>query len=165
VVDGVEIKLPDDVPVNRAVVDRYLAHAKEVGLTPKQIQAEIDFQTQTARETMKAQPKAKSQQEIEAEQDAANVALLKADKEFGSKYDENMEIARRAAVKFGDKELLGRLRTSDPVLVRHFWKLGLADVEDSTRGAPNRNGIEDEQSTQQEHLKSRYPNSPTMFRA
>lgn len=161
VLDGTEIKLPEDVQVDRSAVDAYLAHAKEIGLNPKQVQAEIDFQVKQAREVLKRQAPQPTAQEL----DAANVARLKADKEFGAKYEENMEIARRAAMKFGDPELLEKLRTSDPVLVRHFYKLGKADAEDSTRGAPNRNGHEtqDSEKSQQDYFRQRYPRSPQMF--
>ena len=50
--DGQEIKLPTDVPVNRESVDEYLKHAQEIGLNANQVQAEINFQTKVAREAM-----------------------------------------------------------------------------------------------------------------
>jgi hypothetical protein len=160
------IKFADDVPVNKEVVARYLAHAKEIGLSPEQVQKEVDFQVLQYREAIKAQPKPKTDEEIRVEADTANVAKLKADKEFGGQnYDANMEVARRAAVKFGDPELLERLKTSDPVLVRHFWKLGKAEAEDTTRGAPNRSGNEtdDAERAQKDHLRQRFKNTPQMF--
>lgn len=160
----VEIKLPEDVKVNLDAVNAHLAHAKEIGLDAKQVQAQIDFQTKLARAEKAATPKVPTPEE----EDAANVAKLKADAVFGAKYDENMDIARRAAVKFGDKEVLAKLATSDPVLVRHFWKIGLADAEDKTLRAPNRNGVEgkDAEEDQQSHLKQRYnhPTSQSMFK-
>lgn len=163
--DGTEIKLPDDVPVNRAMVERYLAHAKEIGLNAKQVQAEIDFQTKQAREAFASQTKQPTAAEQHAAEDSANVAGLKADKEFGAAYDANMEISRRAAIKYADKEMLGKLTTSDPVLVRHFWKLGKLDADDTTRGAPNRNGEENANADKAaaDQMKSRYNNSPSMF--
>jgi len=161
--DGVEIKLPADFENNRAVVESYLAHAKEIGLSPKQVQAEIDFQAKRAREVMAAQPKPKTPVELQAEADAVNVGKLK--QEFGTKYDENMDVARRAAAKYGDPELLARLNTSDPVLVKHFLKIGKADAEDTTNKAPNRNGneTEDAEAEQAAYMKRRYPNTPSMF--
>jgi hypothetical protein len=163
VMDGTEIKLPEDVPVEKEVVAGYIAHAKEIGLSPKQVQAEIDFQAKQYREAVKRQAQQKTPEQIQQEADAANVAKLKT--EFGAQYDENMETARRAAMKYADPELLERLKTSDPVLVRHLLKLGKADAEDTTRGAPNRTGSEEEneEAKQQSYLKRRYPNSPTMF--
>lgn len=163
VLDGTEIKLPDDVQVDRAAVDAYLAHAKEIGLSPKQVQAEIDFQVKSAREALKKQAAA---QQSHAQIDAANVARLKADAEFGSKFDENMELARRAAAKFGDPELLERLKTSDPVLVKHFYKLGKADAEDRTRGGAPRSGHENDDAEQarEQNLRQRYNRSPQMFK-
>lgn len=160
--EGQEIKLPEDVPVNRDVVDRYLKHAKEVGLSAVQVQKEIDFNAQSYREAIKATPKQPTPQEV----DQANVALLKADKDFGGKYDENMEVARRAAVKHASPEMLERLKTSDPVLVKHFWDLGKKDGEDVTRGGPNRNGTEsgDQEKAIEDHLRARYPKTPQMFK-
>jgi hypothetical protein len=164
--DGVEVNLPKDVPVDKVAIDTYLAHAKDVGLSQKQVQAQIDFQAKRARAVLAAEPKPKTPEELRAEADAANVAKLKSDATFGAKYEENMEIARRAAVKFGDPELLERLKTSDPVLVRHLWKLGQADAEDSTKHGPNRSGKEtdDAQESEKTYLKQRFPNTPSMFK-
>lgn len=165
---GREIKLAKDVPVNAAVIEKYLAHAKTVGLSPEQVQAEIDFQSERYREAVAAAPKQKTPQEVQAEQDAANVAVLKADKNFGGTeeaFKANMEIARRAALKYGDAELMERLKTSDPVLVRHFLKLGKADAEDVTINGPNRTGVEGEQAEKgrQDALRKRFKNTPQMF--
>jgi hypothetical protein len=159
--EGQEIKLPQDLQVDREVLKSYLDHAKSIGLNPQQVQKELDFQFEGARQQMKRQ----QAQQTAQEQDAANVAKLKQDKEFGAKYEENMEIARRAAKEFADPELLERLKTSDPVLVKHFWKIGMRNAEDHTRGAPNRSGEEDGQAEQEQadYLKKRYPNSPEMF--
>lgn len=153
-----ELKLPEDVPVNRAAVEEYLAHAKEIGLSAAQVQREIDFNIKKYRE-MTAQQKPPTPQE----QDAANVAALK--QEFGAEYDKNIEIARKAAAKFGDPDLLALLKTSNPVLVKHFLKLGKADAEDTTpaRGEA-RTGIEEEVNDQETNLRARYPNSPSMFK-
>lgn len=171
----VEIKLPTDVKVNREAVDAYLAHAKDIGLSPQQVQAEIDFQTKRAREQETKQPakleppKASAPVDLAAE-DAANVSKLRADPEFGKAYEANMDLARRAALKWGDKDTLAKLATSDPVLVKHFWKLALADAEDTTHGSPNRNGHEsdpkeeDNDPRSESYLKRRYKNSPQMFR-
>lgn len=161
-VGDTEIKLPEDFQVDKALVEGYIAHAKEIGLNPKQVQAEIDFQFKRAREAAATQPKPKTPVELQAEADAVNVGKLK--QEFGTKYDENMDIARRAAGKYGDADLLSRLNTSDPVLVKHFLKIGKADAEDSTTRAPNRNGNEtaDAEQDQSEYYKKRFPNTPSM---
>lgn len=164
-----EIKLPDDVPVDKEAVAAYLAHAKEVGLSPEQVQSQIDWQTKVAREAAakEVKPKEAPKEILTAAQvDAENVAKLKGDKEFGGQnYEANMETARRAAVKFGDAEVLERLKTSDPVLVKTFWRLGKADAEDTTNHAPNRTGNEtdDAEKAQKDHLKARFNNSPQMF--
>jgi hypothetical protein len=165
-----EIKLPDDVPVNREAVAAYLSHAKENGLSAEQVQKQIDWQTKVAREES-----AKEAERVRAreaarptpqQEDAANIEKLKADKVFGGQnYEANMEIARQAAKKFGDPELLERLKTSDPVLIKHFWTLGKLDAEDTTLRAPNRTGNEtdDALKAEAEHQRARFPNSPQMF--
>lgn len=171
VYEGKEIKLAEDVPVNKEAVAAYLAHAKEIGLSPEQAQKEIDFQVKQYRDSVAKEPKPKTPEVIRAEQDAANVAVLKADKAFsgakGEKYGANMELARRAAVQYGDADLLERLKTSDPVLIRHFLKLGKANAEDTSEpgGAP-RSGIEGEEveKGRQAGLRARYRNTPQMFK-
>lgn len=172
VYEGQEVKLPDpgDVPLDMVRLGRYLALAKENGLTPKQVQAEIDFQVGDARSEIKRRQMEESNkptpQQIAIERDKVNVGILKADKEFGADFEKNFEMARQAAVKFGDPELLERLRTSDPVLVRHLWKIAKLDADDTTPSAPNRTGNEGdkEEKDQENYLKQRFPNSPTLFR-
>lgn len=162
--DGVEIKVPEDVPVDIEAVKAHIEHSKSIGLTPKQVQAQIDVRVEAARKAIAAQPKPKTQEQIDAENDAKNVALLKG--EFGEKYEENMEIARQAAVEFGDADLLKRLKSSDPVLVRHLLKIGLKNKEGTTpKGGQARTGNEeeDERKKHEASLKGRYNRSPQMF--
>jgi hypothetical protein len=166
----VEIKLPTDVQVNRDAVDRYLVHAKEVGLSAEQVQKQLDWQTEQARKVQEAQRGTQQPQKVPtpAEQDAANAKALK--EKWGEKYDENMERARQAAVKYAGTGMLERLKTSDPVLVQHFLSLAEKDGEDATRSAPNRSGdegkpdVETNEDPAESHLKKRYNNSPTMFK-
>jgi hypothetical protein len=49
VYEGQEIKLPEDVQVDAERVKSYLDHAKEIGLSPKQVQGEIEFQIRNVR--------------------------------------------------------------------------------------------------------------------
>lgn len=155
----VEIKLPTDVPVDRAALDTRLALAKELGLSAGQFQRQLDHEVEMARKYIASQ-----KQPTPQEQDAANVAKLKT--EFGGSYEANIEIARQAAAKFGDPDLLEKLKTSDPVLIRHFLKLGKADADDKTpnKGLPRNGNEEDEVAkSEEQRQKSRYPNSPEMF--
>lgn len=164
----VEIKLAADTPFNNEAVASYLEHAKTIGLTAQQVQGEIDFNVAQYRKQMAnlpGQPKPKTLTEIDAE----NVAILKQDPEFAKDFDKNMELARRAAVKWGEKDLIGRLTTSDPVLVKHLYKLGKADAEMPTaQGGLPRTGSEGEQTpeqvakTEEDYFSKRYPNSPSM---
>lgn len=164
VYEGVEVKLPADVPVNKEAVARYLADAKENGLSAVQVQRQIDWNAKEARAYIAAQPKPKSPEEIAKEQDVANVAKLKAD--FGQNYDENMEIARQAAVQFADADLLAQMKTSNPVLVKHFLKLGkLNGIKPTPQEGLPRNGNEtsDAEKSQDQQYRDRYKNTPGMF--
>lgn len=155
----VEIKLPTDLPVDRAQLDSRLSLAKELGLSAEQFQRQLDHEVDLARKYAVSQ-KAPTPQE----QDAANVAKLKT--EFGESYDANIEIARQAAAKFGDPDLLEKLKTSDPVLIRHFLKLGKADADATTpNGGTPRNGNEtdEEAKSEEQRQKARFPKSPQMF--
>lgn len=154
--EGVEIKLPTDVPVNTELVNEYLKFAKENGLSPKVVQAQIDWQTNQARTYAKTQ---KTPEAVMAEQDATNVGVLK--KEFGAKYDENMETARQAAKEFAGPEILERLKTSDPVLVRHFLQLGKKNAEDTTKHGAARTGDETAEADKaaRDAQRARYPNT------
>lgn len=159
VFDGKEIQLPTDVPINKEVVAAYLTHAKENGFSVAQVQADINFQAKQYREAQ-----AKNAPPTPQEQDAANVAKLKT--EFGASYDANIEIARQAAAKFADPDLLEKLKTSDPVLIRHFLKLGKADADATTpNGGTPRNGNEtdEEAKSEEQRQKARFPKSPQMF--
>lgn len=157
----VEIKLPEDVPVNKETIDAYLVHAKEVGLSAAQVQAEIDFQSKSYRAAV-----AKQAPLTQAQQDAANVEALKRD--FGASYEANMATARGAFDKIKDRhpELEAKLKTSDPAYVKLLLELGNADRDDSTpnRGAP-RNGTETDAAEKdaEKRLQERFNNSPQLF--
>lgn len=148
--DELGVAWPKDVPVNVEAASKYL---KDLGVSKEQAQKLVDFEADRYRAATKA----------EATADAANVAALKADKEFGAKYDENMEIARKAVLKHGSPELTERLKHSDPVLVKFLWKVGQADGEDRTSRAPGGGASEDAAEAEAKHFRDRYPNSPSMF--
>lgn len=157
----VEIKLPEDVPVNKETIDAYLVHAAKHGLSAAQVQAEIDFQADNHRAAV-----ARQKPPTPAEQDAANVALLK--KDFGNDYDANMATARGAFDKIKDRhpELADKLKTSDPAYVKLLLELGNADKDDITPNTgSSRNGNETDAAEKDADakLRERYNNSPQMF--
>lgn len=171
-----EIKLPEDVPLNEQAVGTYFDHWKEVGFSPEQVQREVDFMADRARAEKKAieekARKAETPLERAKREDAENVAALKADPEFGKDFDKNMEIARRAAAKYFTKDVLARMLTSDPLLIKQAWNLGKLDKEDRTaEGGQARTGEEGEQAKKEQEakdprgpsqLRKRYSNSPGM---
>lgn len=157
----IEIKLPTDVPVDRAALDSRLALAQELGLTAAQFQRQLDHEVKVAREFY-----AKQKTPTLAEQDAANVETLK--KDFGADYEANMATARAAfdKIKTRHPELEAKLKTSDPAYVKLLLELGNADKDDTTpnRGDP-RNGNETDAAEKdaEARLRSRYNNSPQLF--
>lgn len=169
----VDIKLPTDVEINADAIKPHFDHWAEMGHSPEQVQKEVDFMAKTVREEKKKREEISRKQETPAElakrEDAANVGVLKADPEFGKDFDKNMEISRRAALRHGNKDMLARMATSDPVLVKHFWDLGKLDTEDHTiRGLP-RTGDEEREKLGNDPksepvLKKRFPNTPQMFK-
>lgn len=162
--EGTEVKIPADVPVDGESLKSRLANWKVLGFSPAQVQGQIDFEVQQYKAHVAALPKPKAPEEVAKEQDAANVAKLKAD--FGQEYDENMEIARQAAVQFADADLLAQMKTSNPVLVRHFLKLGkLNGIKPTPQGGAPRNGNEtlDEEKSKDQQYRARYKNTPGMF--
>lgn len=157
----VEIKLPEDVPTNPETIAAYLVHAKEVGLSPAQVQAEIDFQAKSYRAVM-----AKQAPLTPAQQDAANVEVLK--KDFGASYDANMATARGAfdKIKGRHPDLEAKLKTSDPAYVKLLLELGNADRDDSTPNTgSSRNGNETDAAEKdaEKRLQERFNNSPQLF--
>jgi len=164
-----EIKLPEDLELNRDEIAKRIAVAVEVGMNAKQFQRQLDYEVDVARRQLAAMPKPKTAEEIAQEQDAANVSVLK--KEWGSKYDENMELARRAALKHSTPEFLSneKLRVTDPATVKFLAKLGQADAEDHTPGGGQpRNGEEKKDAAQDQNSKLKrlynHPTSQGMFK-
>jgi hypothetical protein len=164
-----DIKLPDDV--NDGAVQPYFDHWKEMGFSPEQVQREVDFMSGQAKAAQQKPRPQKTAAELASEEDARNVAALKADPEFGKDFKGSMEIARRAYLKHGSPEMQARMTTSDPVLVKHFYELGKLDTEDRTpeRGRPRTGDEKDPQRKDprsSEALKGRYnhPTSQGMFK-
>ena len=139
------INLPKDVPVNEEMITAFKLLTKTPEFKANPAQAVVDFQAGMYRKDMAAF----------AEADKRNVAALKADAEFGgAKYEENMEIARKAALKFGDAALVERLKQTDPVLVKFLHKIGKASAEDNTPRSP---APTQEAPTADETNRARYP--------
>lgn len=147
----VDFKIPDGEAVDEAFVKQFKETCKANGMTSKQAQAIVDLQykrTAEYREQLKAL-------------DTRNMDTLKSDKDFGAaKFEENMEIAKKGFVKYGSPELTRKLTAmglqSDPEIVKHFHRLGVASGEAVTprvpQGAP-------ETKTAEQELSARYPNT------
>ncbi len=125
--DGYDLAVPD---VGRdgdadARLARYSHLAHEIGLTPQQAQAAVDWYYQEIAAATEAQA---GQHARDAETAADTTADLEADlrKEWGSDYDRNMEYGRRALTTFGDAETVDKLEriVGDKQVVRMLARIG-----------------------------------------
>lgn len=156
--------LPKDVQIDAAALEKYKVLVKEQGLSAKAAQALLDFQLGITQEASKAA--AEAQKAAVAAYEADCIKALKADKEFGANFDVNMEIAKKAVVKFGDDALIKELQAmglgSHPGLVKMFHRIGKAISEDSTT-LPRGTGPEVRDAEQQLRERYNHPTSAQMF--
>jgi hypothetical protein len=153
----IEIKLPDGVKVDTAVLEQFKGIAKEVGISGdvagKLVAWEVARSEKLAGEQVAAWDK-QSDDWYEA---------LRSDPDMGGKnFDANAVLVQRAVARFGGPELVADLQRLGienlPSLARAFWRIGQAVAEDNTgaRGAAQ-GGVH--QLTEAELLKKLYPNS------
>jgi hypothetical protein len=126
-------KLPDGVQVDEALLTKFNATAKELGLTQAQAQKLVDLQAETAaagetgREEFLAQA-------LKAQSDAW-VNEIKSDPELGgAKFDATVSTAVKAISTFFGDDFRQLLNDSgignNPALIRGMHKIGLAISED-----------------------------------
>ena len=108
----------------------FSAEAKRLGLSNENAQKLVDVAVQTAAK------QAKTQADAWLKQRETWVGEVKADKEIGgAKFDENMNLARKAISKFGSPALLEVLNSGwgdHPAFIRAFAAIGRALAEDHT---------------------------------
>lgn len=129
--DVAKIEMPEGFEsLDENLMAEFTPLAKELNLTQEQGQKFISMHAQTLKSMQDAQQKAHGEQLEQWAKDA------KADKEFGGdKFDENLNVARKAIAKFGSPELKEMLDQSGlgnhPEVIRVFHKIGKAISEDN----------------------------------
>lgn len=130
----IDVKLPEGVAPDTALIDEFKPLAKEMGLDSPKAQKLVDL-------FVKAQgAQAEKMQAAVTQQQEQWVTAVKADKEFGGPaLDANVKVAMRAIDKFGSPELKSLLNQSGlgnhPELVRFAYRIGKAFAEDSVAGS------------------------------
>lgn len=129
-----ELKFPDGVQVDTALVDSFKALAKESGLAAPAAQKLADLYVDAQSRAAKAQAEAFDRQQKAWESE------LRSDKDMGGPaFDANVSTARRAIERFGSpalKQLLNDTGLGNhPELARFALRVGRALAEDSVAGA------------------------------
>jgi hypothetical protein len=138
---AIELKLPEGVALDNAIVDGFKKTAAEVGLDSAKAQKVLDGFL-TAQQAVVAEQN-KSMQA----QDAKWAAELKADPEIGGeKYAASLVDVRRALRHFGGGKVASLIAAAGlgnhPDMVRGFAKMGRALAEDSIAGTSAKAGAE-----------------------
>jgi hypothetical protein len=126
----IEIKVPEGVEVDKAMIDAFKPLAKELGLDSPKAQKLVDFQIKAMAEAYKQTDSAWNAQKQQWRETAAK------DPEIGgAKFKENVDLARKAMDKFGGKEFkaeLARLGLGNhPEMIRFMYRVGKAISEDT----------------------------------
>jgi hypothetical protein len=131
--EGYEVRLPADLPdhlrpPSDALEGRadFLAAMHAAGATPAIVQAAFDWYYGTL---------GKADAEMRRAQEAARSGAEKSLRtEWGAAYERNIELARRAARRFGGDDLVDRFErfglADDPVCLKAFRAIGAAMAED-----------------------------------
>lgn len=148
-----EIKLPDGVKADEAMLSGFKQLAKESGLKGEVAQKVVDMYVAAQQAAEK-----KAVEAYETERQGWAKAL-ETDKEFGGKdMAANKAIARKAVAKYGTPELRQLFEETGlgnhPELVRFFYRVGKADGEDTVTVAAGAAGGE---QTEEQKLRTRYP--------
>lgn len=142
--DKYDLKLPDKSNIDKAVVERTAAIARELGLSQERAQKMLDFQVQelaaiedaTIKATLEAHQPGGAVWEKQVEE--WNAKAL-ADPDIGGNKPEQLQasvkLAKQVVAKFGDKESIEFLEKnplgSHPALIRLLYRIGKASSEGS----------------------------------
>jgi hypothetical protein len=156
--EDIEIKLPDGVTLDEALLGKFKPLAAELGLKSEQAQKFVDLALEMQ------QKQSASMTEAWNEQKQAWFKEVKADKELGGKnFESTVKLARQTIAKFGGpalgKELVALGIDNHPAIVRFCAAVGKAMGEDSIVGATA--GATGSTDPQQAILREQYP---TMFK-
>lgn len=158
---GLELKFPDGVAVDQELVSKFKPIAQELGLDSAKAQKLVDLVV--SRDTAHAA----AVDAALAKQRAGWIEASKSDKAIGgADYEKNLQIAHKAIVQFGDKELASLLEDTGlvhhPAIVRLLHKTGKALGEDSLSGASG--GAAAGANSDRAFQRSLYDKSPGLFK-
>jgi len=147
-------QLPEGMQMNTelGVAFRDLSH--KIGLTQKQAKQLFDFYNNHMITTFSTAQKAK----IKAVTDAGD--SLK--QEWGTNFDTNMEVVKRAYVKFGNEDFTKFMNESgagnNPVVIKTFFEIGKATLDDTI--------VDGDLTTSEKREKGvvHYDNSPGLYK-
>ena len=148
-----EIKLPEGVEFDKAVMDEFTAAAKDAGLNSEQA-------SKIAAWELERQGKLHTEQvDSWSKQGADWLAEAKADKETGGdKFPETVLNAKKAMIAYGGDELAATFRElgigNHPRLINAFAAIGKAMGEDSSAGGGSKQG---DKPSAGDALRQQYP--------
>lgn len=124
---GIEVKVPEGLPWDKAAEGRFVSKAHELGLTKAQVQGVLDHYLGDVQAAVTAQAQAKAA--------TAESAYGEMQKEWGGLTDRNVALVQRVVKEFGGDEFAGYLDESglgnDPRLMRFVHKVGGMLLEDN----------------------------------
>jgi hypothetical protein len=124
--DKYEINKPEDLPANIAWQDEELSAFKQVafdcGLSQKQAENLVKFQTEMVKRAVDTQ--------LKAHNAAAEKTIANLQKDFGADYEKNIAQANKAMEVFGLQEVFTRAKLlADEAVVRAMVKIGASISE------------------------------------
>lgn len=127
--EGYELKAPEGIPEgvwSDAEAKEFASMAHKLGLSKKAANALVAWQAERLGKAFSSQQEQAQTQRNEA------IATLK--KEWGAAYDEQLNLAKRAAVTFGGEEILQHPLANDPAFIKAMAKAGAAISEGKLAG-------------------------------
>lgn len=127
--EEISLQFPDGVVVDKALMDKFVPVAKELGLKSEQAQKLANMYMEQVKSQQTAVTDAWASQQKEWQ--AAN----RKDADIGgAKYDANVEVARSAIAKFGGETLAKEIDAlgigDNPVLLKAWYAVGKAMATD-----------------------------------
>jgi hypothetical protein len=121
----VEVKVPEGVKVNGALVDEFKGLAKEAGLDSTNAQKVFDLGLKMQKSFVEDMDRQLEQYKVDS------ISSLR--KEWGPQFDQNVLAAQKVIDKFGDAKLLEELNGMEnaPSVMRTLAAIGRAMGEDS----------------------------------
>ena len=129
--------MPENAPINDEQAKMFFEEAHRIGLNKQQAAALLRWQAERNVSDMEDYQKQAEQRMQDAE--------MQMRKEFGSAYEQNIQMARDAAEKFGGENFINMLNESgmgnDPNLIKTFANIAKSIANDEIIGGGGRQGF------------------------